>query len=273
MNSPSDHVDYRIILRAALEAKALKNPAFSLRAFSKAVGLSPSHLSRVLNGKKNLSVTAAEQISKSLGHTRIERARFDSLVRLSLTSDSSRRLEILEKLNPRQPKATTVIKAEKFNIISDWIHFAILTMCQSRAFKSEPAWIAKRLGAKTSDVELALTRLLATGLLERTKSGALKPSGEIDLSTTDDVVSLAIQNNHQQQMERAKSALLTQQVLMREFDNIAVMMNLQQVAKAKKMIREFVSAFNDEMDSPDGTDLFQLNLQFFMSSLPEVEPK
>lgn len=48
-------------------AKMLKSRHVSLRHFASSLGISPSHLSRVLRGERRLGMDAALRISKALG--------------------------------------------------------------------------------------------------------------------------------------------------------------------------------------------------------------
>src|SRR4051812_21291279 len=54
------------LLRTALEEKTRKNPAFSLRAFARASGISHTVLSLVLSGKRRMSRKAALQLAEYL---------------------------------------------------------------------------------------------------------------------------------------------------------------------------------------------------------------
>lgn len=51
--------DYRAFLNQKLKRRIEKNPAYSLRAMAKHLGLAPSMLSDVLSGKRNLSLDHA----------------------------------------------------------------------------------------------------------------------------------------------------------------------------------------------------------------------
>jgi PAS domain S-box-containing protein len=54
------------MLQAALQKRKESNPRYSLRAFASFLGLHPSALSRILNGKQDLSVPSALQILRKL---------------------------------------------------------------------------------------------------------------------------------------------------------------------------------------------------------------
>ena len=64
MNHPME--DFRAFLKDELERRASKNPSYSLRAFARDLGLTNSHLSMTLSGRKRISVDTAEQIAGRL---------------------------------------------------------------------------------------------------------------------------------------------------------------------------------------------------------------
>ncbi len=59
--------DFRGMLRAELGRRQVKNPAYSMRAFARDLGLSASGLSEVLSGKHSLSLRRAVIVSQRLG--------------------------------------------------------------------------------------------------------------------------------------------------------------------------------------------------------------
>src|SRR5262245_40700147 len=57
----------RLLLQQELARRCAKNPGYSLRAFSRALGLSPTVLSLVLSGKRPLSKKAVAKVVEVLG--------------------------------------------------------------------------------------------------------------------------------------------------------------------------------------------------------------
>jgi uncharacterized protein (TIGR02147 family) len=273
MTSILDYDNYRTYLKDVLEEKCKKNPAFSLRSFSLNIGMSPSHLSRVLSGGKRLSATMAQQISHRLQHSQAETAHFYLIVQLESAKDADLRHDILKQVSSQTAGLSRFLGLERFKVISDWQHFAILALTKMKAFKSDPDWIAGKLGMRRLEALSAIDRLVLVELLEKTPNGKLKPVEGTDISTSDDISSSAIKENHRQQMARADLALSQQPVELREFNNLAITMKPKDMAVAKKKIREFVEQFNREMDSSAGTELFQLNIQFFQSSVGDENLK
>lgn len=61
---PSIH--YRELLQRELIARCRRNPAYSSRAFSRDIGVSPGFLSQVIHGRKKLNEDRATRIASAL---------------------------------------------------------------------------------------------------------------------------------------------------------------------------------------------------------------
>ena len=121
-----------LLVRELTERKD-KNPLFSLRAFARQLKISPAQLSLLINGKKKLSAKLAEQL--------IDRLNLDTSEALDLIDGSS---HLKQKL--RSPKTELqVLSEEEFNLISDWVHFAILELASLKRNKASSRWIASEL--------------------------------------------------------------------------------------------------------------------------------
>jgi uncharacterized protein (TIGR02147 family) len=260
--SVTDYNDYRAYLKAVLEDKARKNPTFSLRAFARLSGLSPSHLSRAMSGQKRLSATTAHLISSSLGHSPREASHLLNLIELEKATDERKRGKILSRLSTPKTKPSQIVPIEAFRAIADWYHFAILGLTNTKNFQDNAQWIARRLGIKPLEAKFAVERLVGLDLLKQTKKG-LRVNEEANITTTDDVPSAAINENHRQHLELATRALKEIEVELREFNNVTLAMNLSDIPKAKKMIRAFIDHCNSELETIPGQELYQLNIQLY----------
>lgn len=258
--------DYRAFLKAHIEDKARRVPGFSLRTFARQSNLSPSHLSRTLSGQKKLSASSAQQISSALRHSPIEKAHFLALIELERAKDDQQRHQILKGLSRRGRDMPKLLSLETFRILSDWYHFAILALTNTRDFQADAGWIARRLRIKPLEARFALDRLLQLGLLRRTAKGSVETVDGTNVTTTDDTSAAAIKENHRQHLELAAEALKEIPLELREFNNITLSMNLRDMPEAKRRIREFVDQFNREMETKPAQEIFQLNLQFYLAS-------
>jgi plasmid maintenance system antidote protein VapI len=57
---------YKEFLRIELEKRIAKNPRYSMRAFSKALGIDPGAMSRLLSNKQGITLQTAAKICRNL---------------------------------------------------------------------------------------------------------------------------------------------------------------------------------------------------------------
>lgn len=259
--------DYREYLRTVLRERMAKNPNYSLRAFARQVDISPSHLSRVLNGEKTLSAQAALKISAALRLSEEETHDLLLLVQASQTPELQP-----EKIGRRlMRKAQAALKRsldlEVFRIISDWFVLPILQFIKTPTFKNDIPWIARRFGIPASDVRTALERLANAGLI-KIEDNKITVIEDRDLETSDDVSNAAVRVHHEQMANKAVEAIQQHGINEREFQALHLVFDRAQMPKAKQMIRNFANQFETEF-SNHGNDIYQLNIHFFSLTKPE----
>src|SRR4029079_10406313 len=70
--------DFRLVLQSELVSRCRVNPRYSLRAFAKALKVSPSALSAMLSGKRTITDATKKRFAIALGLGPEEMARFQS---------------------------------------------------------------------------------------------------------------------------------------------------------------------------------------------------
>ena len=254
---------YRKFLKDALTERCAKKPAYSLRAFAKHLGLSPSHLSRVMSGEKDLSPQAALRVASELKLKSKETELFLDLVHLESADETTRPL-LLKRVQARFAKfARGSVGLESFKLIADWYHLPLLELIGARGFRSDAKWVSAKLGLSLAETKSALERLQSLGLIEITKDGAIRSLEKSGVETSDDISSAAIKRHHEQMSLKAIEAVKEQAVDEREFQSLHFAFEETQMKRAKEFLREFADRFEAEFKPQGGTDVFQLNLQFF----------
>ena len=93
------YLDYRSYLRDWFQYKKATNRRFSHRAFARRTGQkSPSTLSDVMEGRRNLTPTTTEAFCKALGFTSEEEGFFILLVHLDQAKDNVERNRVYERI-------------------------------------------------------------------------------------------------------------------------------------------------------------------------------
>ncbi len=155
----------KFILEQELQKARKKNPRYSLRALAQRLRVSPATLSRLLTGKSNLSKAMARHLVENLQLGAEEKA-------LLLQAEHDPYIEL-----PRTQDLEPVIR--------HWYYSAIMGLAETKAFKADPAWIAKRLSISAKQAQMALSHLEKIGFLKR--NGERLVPVDIAFSTTEPI--------------------------------------------------------------------------------------
>ncbi len=257
--------DYRAYLKGLLLERKRVNPSYSLRAFARDLRMSPPRLSEVINGKKGLSIGAAIKISGALGHNESETDFFCDWVQCSdARSPEARRIAQIRMQKYNYVDEFESLKEDLFSLISDWYHYGILELTFVRGFRSNSAWIAKKLGISELEADEAIKRLLRMGLLKKEDDRFIKVSK--NYTTTFDVPSVAIRKFNEQMLAKAVIALQTHAVDERDFSTITMATDPSKLVIAKEMIRKFRRNLSKELETGDRSELYCFSAQLFRLS-------
>ncbi len=248
MNQPQNH---RVYLLNELAIRKAKNPQYSIRAFSKHLGISKTALSDILADKRKLSSKAALKISERLG----------------LSPDETKEMmaDVTGLKHKHFDQSSKTLSDDSFRLISDWYHYGILNLAKISKNKSDPYWIAKRLAISPLEARSAVLRLQRLGFLE-VKNGRLIRT-VTSLDTLTDVPSSALRNYHKQNLKLAETSIERDFVEKREFSSMVVATNPNRLKNAKKLMREFRSRLATYLECQDATEVYTLSLQLFPISV------
>jgi uncharacterized protein (TIGR02147 family) len=252
------------ILRDILSRKMNRNPAFSLRAFARDLGVSHTYLSLVMNGKKQLSMKKIVEFIQILG---LEQAEANLFLKAG-SRESRGRAFAKAKSSKRGLDADSTpyfeLETDRFRYLSDWYHLAILDLTLIRGFKNNSKWIARRLGLSVTQVDDAIERLKRLDLLE-TRDGKLtkKDSRLIVHSKLPDA---AIRAFHRQMMSKAIDILEAhkpEDLDARDISAVTIPINPAKLAEAKRRIKTFRRSLWNYLSDEHASELYQFNLQLF----------
>jgi uncharacterized protein (TIGR02147 family) len=236
-----DMPSYQAILSRELENRQKMNPRFSMRALASKLGMAPPALSEILNGKRGLSKAKATILAERLGFNPFETDYFVSLVEATDGSSQRNRLLAQGRLNKFKELREKPLHHDTWQVISEWYHLAILELSRTSEFKSEPQWIAKKLGLDTASVREAIQRLLRLGILrwERTRPKTLVATGQWLLTSPNEIPSKSIRKFHSTILKKADAALELQPLPKRHFSSMVLAIEEAQIDEAKTLIAEF----------------------------------
>ncbi len=243
--------NYQQFLISELRNRQLLNPRFSLRSFAKFLSMSPSQLSQLISGKRNLTAKQALKIAEKLGLTRRQ-------VQMLLAP--------LKDQAPSQLEGYQEIKEQEFSLISDWKYYAILSLARVTRNRAEPQWIAKRLAITTDEAKTAFERLLELKYIQPTRDGGVRQSSRA-LTISSPCGSSTIRKFHHQMIGLAQKKLDEVDPELRDFSSITMAFPLLKLEKARTMISEFRSSFATEMEMGEKNQVYTLAIQFFPLTL------
>ncbi|MEK7692254.1 MAG: TIGR02147 family protein [Bdellovibrionota bacterium] len=243
------------ILHEQFAELSAQRAGFSLRAFARLLGLNPTQLTETLNGKRPITRKIAVRVLERLGlDPEMGRLLVEALpakqVRKKIVPGSSAVLQYVQ------------LSADEFRMVSDWWHFAILSLAETRGFKSDPKWIAMRLGLQLRLATGAVERLVRLGLLVRQARGKLVPTGR-QFTTGNDVPNAFIRRNHIQGLEQAREAIEQVPVELREFAASIVAVDPKLLPQAKERLRELRREMVALLESGEKQEVYRLSIQLY----------
>ena len=163
---PTD-ITYRHYIEREFQARCRRNPSYSLRAYARDLDVHPAKLSEVIRKTCGLSAQSASQLAPKLKLTEQESEHFITLVEAEHSRSSARKKQAQEMLKNFQiMNGITELELEKFKVISDWYHNAILELMTLDHFVSSAEWMAEQLNVSLETIQHALARLEKFGLIQ-----------------------------------------------------------------------------------------------------------
>ena len=237
------------ILLGELVKRKARNPIYSLRSFARDLGISPGHVSSLINKRKPVTMKQAIQIMLKLNMSPSEQRDFlDSAFPVM----GNLRNEELEHIK---------LQDDEFAVISEWYHLAILNLASLKNISSTSKSVSLRLNISPLQATEAIQRLERLNYIS-VNNGLLKRLSK-PLRTTIDIPSAAIKKYHKQNLDLAKDKIDSIPVHLREFSSIVMPVNPRKLAIAKKKINDFKEQLCKELESGSCEEVYILNIQLF----------
>ena len=240
-------------LRAELGKRCQKNPNYSLRAFARSLKIDSSSLSAILNEKRRVSPKIAKRLLDQLG--------VEPVVKQKIISS-------MIGLEDAQPQSDEFVEleAEKFKVIADWEHFAIMALLETENCKHSISWIANKLAIGTGTVIEAMARLEKVGLLKKEDGRWLTTGASV--STTNEISDPALRRHNRQYIEKSLDSLERDAVEERDITGITMAIDKTKLEDAKKMIRTFRRQLCKFLEAGRQDDVYRVNIQLFPIDRP-----
>lgn len=241
-----------ILLQEFLDKQG-RNPQFSMRAFSRKIGVPQSAISEILSGKRKITMKMASKI----------------LSGLDVSPDIIQKIEKELKGGVPSDRVYRPLDIDTFHLISDWHYFALLSLAETKGFQCEASWISQRLNISITKATDAMERMLRLGLLEQTEEGA-KATG-IQYQVDPGIATPALKKAQRQNLEIATTALETTEFEERDFTAITLCFDPDRMSEAKALIKEFRKRFSDIMESGEKKEVYKLCVQLFPLTNKDIQ--
>lgn len=258
----------QIALQATLRKKLLelqsKNGSYSVRAFAKKLNLHPSAANEILKGERKVSKKIAEKIALRLQLDPTERNDLLSLfpekfVRGKTVDNAENSLNVLK------------LSSEQFALISEWIHFALLSFMKTKSFKEDYGYLANKFSVSENTIKKAIERMISINIIKRDQNGKLKRVSS-KINTTDDIKDMSLQKAHMADMELAKEKIQDLDIDQRDFSFLIFNGNPKYLPKAKEILRKTQDDLEELMDHGDEKEVYKICTYLFpLTTVTKIE--
>lgn len=241
---PVEPISY---VRREFQTRRHKNPRYSIRAFARDLGLSPSHLSEFLAGKTNLSSDKAVSLAERLRLDGRHKEHWCDLILIHSKLRPEREAARI-RIRRRIEGDTSSLSDATFKTISEWQHFAILAYfgaCQSLTVQD----LSQRMGLTVAKIKQAVDRLVRLNLLQKTDMGYRATDDHSFAGNT--VPSEAIRESHKQVLRKAIQALDQFNMQERESQSLFISVPEARFASFKEAVRLKVLELAAEYSASD----------------------
>jgi len=234
---------FRLFLLERYEEIKEKNPRTSKRSFATRIGVSPGTLTELLNGKRSVTDKLVQKVSKKLDLSPMD-------------------LENIYQPENESEHNYRNLSMDHFSLISDGIHFAILSLMDIEDFRYDYEWISKKLKKSKREIKSVIDRLILLEIVQKSGNQLIKK--EDSFHSPDEISSAAIRKSHRQTLSEAEQSLDEIEVLLRDFTSITFSMNTDSLPELKKAIRSFRKKVLKITDSSHKkNDVYKMAIQLF----------
>lgn len=165
---------YRDVIRYEFFFRHHKNPAYSMSAFARDLGIAPSRLSEIFSGKQGLSPKRAREVGSKIGYRAKKLTWFCNLVASETARSPKMKAAARAKLEEVRNGVMSEAIQTRLPVDLRWEHIAVRRMALMDEFRESAEWISEKLGVSTEVIRRVLSDLIELGLLRRNDSGKLE---------------------------------------------------------------------------------------------------
>lgn len=229
-----------------LQKRKNRNAAYSMRSFSKYLGIGHSALSEILSGKRPITDKSAEKLCDKLLLDPEERQFYLKGVGSSKTAAN-------------KAKPSLELAVDHYHLVSDWFCFAILSLGEVKATRLTVARVVDYFGLSQRLAGEAMERLVRVGLLKKAR-GRFSVTGRSFQSPLKQRTQAFIKNQIQS-LKISEQSLLEDHEDQTDFCSITMAIDPTKLPEARRRIRQFRDELCDYLESGDQTEVYRWNMQ------------
>lgn len=237
-------------MRAVLSERREKNPRYGLRALARQLGVPAPTLSRILAGRRGLSLAMARKIVRGLTDHAGEQRRLLKSFALE------------PKKGTAKPTRYRYLSLGELAKLNHWGHSAILEVLRGEQGIRAIPTIARATGLTEAEAGKCLKDLEELKLVHRSIKRGWTTKGH-HLSSIRWEGEAPWRSIHRGYAERAVKYLENYEREQASVQGITFLVAEGRIDEARERIREFAEELADEMSAPSGGTLYRLNAQLF----------
>lgn len=233
-------------LKHYFDRKKKSSPGFSMRSLARRLDISPSFLSRALNGKKAMPVELQEKLAAALD---VEP-------------------ELLNKNEPEkmmEAREWTLAEKDATRILRNWYYIPVLEFTTLENYDGSVSEIARRLGLSVQTTEITLRELTDLGLLKSVDGRLMKTDSLLKFTSSKSV--LAFRKFHDEMLEKSQETLrkatADEDFQKRLITGITITASDEAIQAAKQKLAACLHEIASDLAASPGTDVYQLSAQLF----------
>ncbi|MDD0851641.1 DUF4423 domain-containing protein [Halobacteriovorax sp. GB3] len=235
------------VLKDEYHLKQRRNELYSLRSFARDLGVSHTLLSLIFKGKRRVTDTFSKKVK-------------DNKV---LTKKTREVLALGLEREPTPEESFQKLSLEQSEMMSDWIHYAILSLTEIPNFQWNAQWIANRLGTSQNKVKTAMARLKSLDVIEKNSKGQFtqKP---LKIVVDNDIAFEAGKKFNKTLLKKASNSMEECDFDKRSISSTTFTLNPKHIPYAISKIKEFRRNLSEELESMDEQEeVYTLSVQLF----------
>ena len=255
-------MDYRTFLGQYYHWKKASDDRFSYRYFSKQAKLqSPNYLKYIVDGKRHLSYRFFDNVTNALRLSQKEIAYFRSLWEYNIANEPAKKCELyLNVCRARESTDAVLLEEAKLDFIRDLSNPILREFFLVHPGIKDYEKIARAVSLSVPEVKRAIRRLVALEMVVEHPTG-FHPTDHL-VKVDDDLRSSLIWEAHRKALRNTLAKIDDLAVEEREFGILLAALNSRNLAKFKKLIRDFLVEANVAAEAETGRDvIYQLSVQ------------